>query len=108
MVSISKINPILNVQNSNKTKNIARTALPATSALGILAGSSMGPIIPPDNVASHIPGTSVDDSIGEVLSHTGEQFIDLGASAAEAIGHGISSAADGVAGLVGHIIDSIS
>ena len=107
MVSISKINPILNVQNTNKARNIARKTLPAASALGILAGSSMGPIIPPDNVASHIPGTSVDDSLGEVFGHTGEQLIDLGSSAADAIGQGISNAADGIAGLVDHILDSL-
>lgn len=81
--------------------------MPAASALGILAGSSMGPIIPPDNAASHIPGTSVDDSLGEVFGHTGEQLIDLGASAADAIGQGISNAADGIAGLVDHILDSL-
>ena len=71
MVSISKINPILNVQNTNKARNIARKTLPAASALGILAGSSMGP------------------------------------SAADAIGQGISNAADGIAGLVDHILDSL-
>lgn len=107
MVSINKISPILTTQNSNKVKNIARTALPITSTLGVLAGSSMGPIIPPDNAASHIPGTSVDDSLGEVFGHTGEQLIDLGASAADAIGQGISNAADGIAGLVDHILDSL-
>lgn len=62
---------------------------------------------PPDNVASHIPGTSVDDSLGEVFGHTGEQLIDLGTSAADAIGQGISNAADGIAGLVDHILDSL-
>ena len=51
--------------------------------------------------------TSVDDSLGEVFGHTGEQLIDLGASAADAIGQGISNAADGIAGLVDHILDSL-
>ena len=104
---LKKISPILTTQNSNKVKNIARTALPVTSTLGVLAGSSMGPIIPRDNITSHVPGTSVDDSLGEVLSHTGEQLIDLGTSAADAIGQGISNAADGIAGLVDHILDSL-
>ena len=97
-------------EHTFKSANIVIHAfftLPAASALGILAGSSMGPIIPPDNVASHIPGTSVDDSLGEVFGHTGEQLIDLGASAADAIGQGISNAADGIAGLVDHILDSL-
>ena len=57
--------------------------------------------------SSHIPGTSVDDSLGEVFGHTGEQLIDLGTSAADAIGQGISNAADGIAGLVDHILDSL-
>ena len=58
MVSISKINPILNEQTTNNARNIARTTLPA-------------------------------------------------ASAADAIGQGISNAADGIAGLVDHILDSL-
>ena len=107
MVSISKISPILTTQSPNKVKTIAKTALPVASTLGVLAGSSMGPIIPPDNIGSHITGTSIDDSIGEVLGHTGDQLIDLGANAADAIGHGIGNMADGIVDLLGNILDSL-
>ena len=47
MISISKISSISTMP---KTKNVSKVVLPATSSLGVLAGSSLGEGFPPSNI----------------------------------------------------------
>lgn len=104
MPTVNKIVSHLPVQT--KTKNIVKTALPAISSLGVLAGASMGPIIPPDNVI--VPdGMDVYDPFIDQLQYRGGQLLDLGGDIVGAVGDGIINAADTLSDAAGDAVGTI-
>lgn len=107
MASISKISVAADISKPI-AKNIKRAAvaLPAVSSLGVLAGASMGPIIPPDNVI--VPdGMDVYDPIIDQLQYRGGQLLDLGGDIVGAVGDGIINAADTLSDAAGAAVGAI-
>ena len=85
MIKIEPKSVLTHTSNLAKFKKNSNKLI-TVSSLGILAGSSMGPTIPPHDI-KHVPGTSADDSWGDILDHTGDQLIDLGST----IGNGVTN-----------------
>ena len=94
------------------TKKVAKPtlekALPAVSALGVIAGSSMSPGNPIRDIP-HVPGTSVMDPLPEQIGYFSDRLIDLGGEGCHAALHGtqkvLNVTIDGVQGFVGGVVD---
>lgn len=95
-----KISPISTLPKPTK---ILKMTLPTASALGVLAGSSMGPQLPRHDVV-HIPGSSVEDPFVDQVEYFANKAIDLGKSAGNAILDGAERLIDKVAGIGGSAV----
>lgn len=105
MVTINKINSISTF--STKTKSIQKAAIPCTTGLSILAGSSLGGGFPPPNV-TNVPGSSINDSVLDQLQHTGDMMLDFGQEVSSTITEGASSIADHIVDFIGDALDLFS
>lgn len=97
---IMKISPINTLPKPTK---ILKMALPTASALGVLAGSSMGPQLPRHDVV-HIPGSSVEDPFIDQVEYFANKAIDLGKDAGNAILDGAERLIDKIAGIGGSAV----
>ena len=88
MVQISKISTGLthSAVNLDTKKVLSRAALPTTSGLAVLAGSSMqGNEFPPHNARPAEPGSSVTDPISDQLKHTWHQAENAGSEIVDGV-----------------------
>lgn len=85
-------------------KQTFRKVLPAISTIGIVAGSSMGPVIPPHNI-KHVPGSSVEDPLSEQIGYFGDKLVDLGQEVGSAVLKGAENLIDGVLDIGAGIAD---
>ena len=109
MVSINKIasSPVVSEQ-AKVLKNTVKKAAPiATGGLAVLAGASMGPVLPPHDVFS-VPGSSVTDPLIDQLGYTGQKIIDLGSEIVDGITQFGKSAIDGIVTVGSAIFDGLS
>jgi hypothetical protein len=72
------------VSTLSKPTAILKKAILPASALGVLAGSSMGPQIPRRDVV-HVPGSSVEDPFIDQVGYFADKLVDMGKEAGNAI-----------------------
>ena len=110
MVAINKISPIINNSYVGQgTKNVVKkAALPTVSALGVLAGSSLGGG-GEDFVHAPIPsGASVTDPFLDQLGYAGDQALNFISEVGGAVAHGAENIADKALDVAADFLDFIS
>ena len=107
MVMIGKISSVASQVIAKPTvKNTARVALPAVSALGVLAGSTLGG---DEFFVGNPPpaGASVTDPLIDPLDYAGDLAVKCASEIGGAIAEGASGLADTVVDAIGKVIDII-
>lgn len=107
MVTINKIASIASTTATKPMlKNTTKGVLPAASALGILAGSSLGG---DEFFVGNPPplGASVTDPLMDQLDYAGDLAVNCASEVGGAIAEGASGLADTVVGAIGKLIDIV-
>ena len=93
------------VSTLSKPTAILKKAILPASALGVLAGSSMGPQIPRRDVV-HVPGSSVEDPFIDQVGYFADKLVDMGKEAGNAILNGAEQLIDKLGNLGGGAISA--